>query len=134
MLIVADQLVVGILQFHFGDGGVETLDHMHARLVEGAHCHQGGAGGHFAARAIGFGLAGIVGDLAHRDAHRALAHKARHAAQRRRIGRFIGNHRRSADRRGVAASRIRPGRNAALKRHRCQRQDQRSEKIFAGAG
>ena len=104
-LVVADQLVVGVFQFHFGDRGVETLDHVDAGLGQGAHRHQGGARRDLAARAVGFGLAGIVGDLADRDAHRTLADKAAHAAQGRGIGGLVGDHRRAADRRGVAADR-----------------------------
>ena len=133
MLVIADQLVVGVFQFHFGDRGVETLDHMHAGLVQGAHRHQGGAGGDLAARAVGFGLAGIVGDLADRDAHRALADKAAHAAQGRGIGGFVGDHRRAADRRGVAADGVGRRADAAFQRDRGQHQDQRLEEMFACA-
>ena len=40
VLVAGDQLVVGIFQFHFGDRGVETLDHVDAGLGQGAHRHQ----------------------------------------------------------------------------------------------
>ena len=103
LLVVGDELVVGVFELHLRDGGIKTLDQRHARLGERRHRHQCRALRELAAAIVGFHLAGVVGDLPDRDAHRMLADISAEAAQRVGIGRFVCDHRRTADGRGVAA-------------------------------
>ena len=59
---------------------------------------------------------------------------AGHAAQRGGIGGLVGDHRRAADRRGVAADAVGLGADAAFQRERGQDKDQRLQKMFTSAG
>src|SRR3546814_6116305 len=67
---VADELVVGIFEFEFGDRGVVALDEWHTGLAESGHGHQRRALRQLAARTVGFFLARVVADVADRAAHR----------------------------------------------------------------
>ena len=113
--IVADELVVGVFQFQLADARIEALNEADTGLGEGGDGHQGGALGDLAA-AFEFFLAGVIGDLADRDAragHAAATHLAGHAAQRRGVRRFVADHRRIADRRCVSAAGAGHGADAA---------------------
>ena len=132
--VAGDQFVVGVFELHLGDRGIEPLDQRNARFRECAHRHQRGALGDFAAGIVRTDLARVVGDLSHRDAHRARAGVLGHAAQGVRIGRLVCDHRRAADRgRITAGDGAGLGRDAAGEGDGCKSEDNRLEKMFASA-
>ena len=121
LLVVGDELVVGVFELHLGDGGVEALDERHAGFRERRHRHQGCALRELLAAVVGFHLAGVVGDLADGDAQRPARRVGREAAQGRRVRRFVGDDRRVADRCRVTSDRIGGRAHATRERDRGQR-------------
>ncbi len=108
---------------------------MHARLGQRRYRHQGRALRHLAPAAVGFHLAGVIGDLAHRDTRRGLAGIVRaDAHQRTRIRRLVAYHRRIAERRGIAAVGTGRRADAASKRQRREAHHERLGEKMAGAG
>ena len=78
---LADQAVVGVAQFEFGDRGVEALDQARAGLGERRHRHQRGAL-RDAAAAVFVDGAGVIEDAADGDAGRGdVVARARSAAK-----------------------------------------------------